>query len=344
MKYRFLIGIMFLAAAAGLIAVYILFFRVTTVSGYIGGSKANLLNDPDVKKILLEKYHLEVNSDTLGGLEQVCSVAPPYDFLWPATDLAVQEYKTCHNGLVESESLLRSPIVLYSWGPVTEALNAKTLVEKKPDGIYYADMEKLATLLLDGKTTWKDVGVNAYGPIAAYTSDPTQSNSGQMFLAMLGKMRQKQLGVTFADTFPDLKKYLGVIGFKPPSTTNLFNGCLAKGAGGCPLFVAYESLSSDYFSANILQCTELKSLQAVYPVPTIWATHPMIAATPEGKKLLDALKDDAIQKIAFEKHGFRSILGIAKPQTCIPIADAVNQIPIPTKEEMDSLQKFLTAP
>ncbi len=343
MKNRFLIGILFLVAAAGLIAAYLVFSQpLTTVSGYIGGSKANFLDDPDVQKILRERYQLEVKYTTLGGLEQVCSVNAPYDFLWPGTDLAVQEYKTCHSGTVINESVLLSPIVMYSWEPVTQALNAHGLIEKKSDGIYYADMEKFAPRVLDGKTAWEDLGVNAYGPLSVLTSDPTKSNSGQMFAAMLGKMRQAQTGADFQSTFPETKKYLVAIGFKPSSTTALFKECLAKGAGGCPLFVAYESLLPDFVGENNLKCADLKTLQAIYLVPTIWATHPFIASTPAGEKLLTALKDSEIQNIAVEKHGFRSALGTAKPQSCIQIADAVSAMPIPVKTEMDDLQKFLT--
>lgn len=369
MKYRFLVGILFLAAAAALIAAYLIWggpsqgpsvsnvlpatavmtvppvTPVTTVSGYIGGSKANLLEDPDVQNILREKYQLQVKViNKLGGLEQVCGIAPGYDFLWPGTELSVEEYKSCGRTLVGSDSLLLSPVIFYSWEPVTEVLNKKGLIEKGTDGIYSVDMERFAPVLLDGKTMWKDVGWNRIDNLAVSISDPTKSNSGQVFMAMLGRLRQKQMASSFDDTFPDIKKYSENLGFKPDSTTTLFTRCLGLREGGCPIFAAYESLLPDFVHAYGLQCQKLKGLQAIYPNPTIWATHPFIAATPNGKELLAALKDDKIQQIAVEKHGFRSILGETQPQSCIQTAVSVNSMPLPTKKEMDDLQKFLTTP
>jgi hypothetical protein len=341
MKYRFLIGIFILLAVAGLIAAYLIWGTappVTVVSGHIGGSKANLLNDPAVKNILREKYQLEVAFNTFGGLELVCNIKPPYDFLWPGTELSVAEYKNCGGSLVASDSLLLSPVIFYSWEPVTEALNVQGIIEKRPDGISYVDMEKFAPVLLDSKVTWKDVGLNNYGNLAVSISDPTKSNSGQVFMAMLGKLRQKQMGGSFDDTFPELRRYSDNLGGKPASTKELFKICIAKGSGACPMFAAYESLLVDFVNEFNLKCQELKSLQGIYPNPTVWATHPFIAATPNGKKLLDALQDPDIQKIAVEKHGFRSILGAAQPHSCFQTAVSVNAMPLPTKEEMDRLQ------
>ena len=47
----------------------------------------------------------------------------------------------------------------------------------------------------------------------------------------------------------------------------------------------------------------------LYPEPTTWSEHPVLALNANGKKLLDALHDDEeLRKIAVESHGFRSAL------------------------------------
>jgi len=55
----------------------------------------------------------------------------------------------------------------------------------------------------------------------------------------------------------------------------------------------------------------LKQINILYPRPTTWATHTMMALNPNGVRLLDALKDPAIQKLAWERHGFRTgLIGV----------------------------------
>ena len=44
----------------------------------------------------------------------------------------------------------------------------------------------------------------------------------------------------------------------------------------------------------------------IYPVPTVWSTHIYIAMDDAGKKGIEALSDEKIQKLAWEKHGFRT--------------------------------------
>lgn len=343
MRFRFLIGLTLLLAAAAVVAVYPIWFNppaVVRVSGYIGGSKANLLNNPQVKEVLRDKYHLEVNFSTLGGLEQLSAIQEPYDYLWPGTDLAVEDYKSSHGGKAKYESLLLSPIIMYSWEPVTEALSHAGLIEKRPDGVYYADMNKFVPVLLGQKTVLPE-GQGGHGTVVAFTSDPTQSNSGQIFAAMLAKSEQEQERRQFEQILPKVKAYLDNLGFKPPKTSDLFKQCIGKGMGACPIFVAYESLLPDFVEQFDVGCKDLKSLKAIYPVPTIWATHPLIAATPSGEKLLAALRDPEIQRIAVEKHGFRSVLGQAQPNNCIQMAASVSAMPLPTRVEMDHLTQFL---
>ena len=94
------------------------------------------------------------------------------------------------------------------------------------------------------------------------------------------------------------------------------------------------------FRSNV-DCKSLTSLKAIYPVPTMWATHPMIANTPGGKLLLNAMQDAGIQKLAVERHGFRGILGKTQPNNCILTAAAVAAMPLPSIAEMVRLAKQL---
>lgn len=68
----------------------------------------------------------------------------------------------------------------------------------------------------------------------------------------------------------------------------------------------------------------------------MWSSHPLIPLTAEGERLRDALLDDEIQQIAWERHGFRSgtFSGQEDPSTLdfvgIPAEiDSVVQMPSP---------------
>ena len=44
----------------------------------------------------------------------------------------------------------------------------------------------------------------------------------------------------------------------------------------------------------------------LYPTPTVWSTHVFIALDADGQVLLNGLLDEDIQRLAWEKHGFRT--------------------------------------
>lgn len=345
MKARFLVGIALLVLATMGIAIYIMVTPppIKKVFGYIGGSKQNLMDDPEVKQILHDKFQLEVEYQTLGGLEQVCKIPKPYDFLWPGTDLSVDEYKSCHGGQANYASLLKSPVIIYSWQSITEPLAKSAYIEKNSNGYYTANMEKLAPVLIDAKTPWPK-GIPTKGKMEVRTSDPKKSNGGQVFGALLAKLLQKQNNVAFKETLPGVKNYFDSLGFMESSTKELFDNCLVTGPGSCSLFWAYESFLPDFVSGKKIKCENIQALKAIYPDPTIWATHPFITETENGKDLLKALQGDDIQNIAAERHGFRSILGKMANIDCLQTAAAINGMPLPTKEEMDALDDCLADP
>ena len=44
----------------------------------------------------------------------------------------------------------------------------------------------------------------------------------------------------------------------------------------------------------------------MYPTPTVWSSHVYIALDEAGTAGIDALLDEDIQRLAWEKHGFRT--------------------------------------
>ena len=44
----------------------------------------------------------------------------------------------------------------------------------------------------------------------------------------------------------------------------------------------------------------------LYPTPTVWSSHVYIALDEAGTAGIDALLDEDVQRLAWEKHGFRT--------------------------------------
>ena len=267
MKFRFIGGVALLGVAAAVLVVYPKWFLpppTETITGYIGGSKANFLDDQAVKDILAERYQLEVQYSTLGGRELVSAIKDAYDFLWPGTDLAVEDYKASHGGKAKYELLLLSPIVMYTWQPVTKRLTEVGLIDLRADGTYYANMSRFVPALLEERIPLPE-GQTGGNPVAVFTSDPTQSNSGQVFAALLAQTLQDLKGGSFEQAFPQVKAYIDNLGFKPPRTSDLFKQCIGKGMGACPIFVAYESSASRFCGRKSYQLCRAPAPQSNLP-------------------------------------------------------------------------------
>lgn len=368
MKTRFVLGLLILLAAAA--ALYLgpsicKFLGgcpepLTEVKGEIGGSKEGLFLDPAVQQILKDKYYLTVSYKTVGGSGQVCPALPPgssRDFVWPGNEIAVEEYKACHGGKagMGAEYVLISPIVFYSWADITDALAAQGLVHDE-DGVYYLDMRSFVPMLMEGRP-WSSLGVppeKVNRSINVEPTDPANSNSGQVWAALLATMLndgQVPNAESIGPLMPQVKAYFGRQGFMQLKSIDLFNRYITVGQGDKPIIVEYESLLPDYVFKHETDAKkgcavlENKPVRVIYPRPTVWASHPLIAETPNGVKLQKALLDPEIQKLAWEKHGFRAPLGNV-PNTllanCLKAPASIGStVPLPNASVMDTLINYI---
>lgn len=358
MRNRFQIGLFLLLVVSAVIGIWQALPKqepVITVIGTGGASKAGLFADPEVKRILEDKYKIAVTYKTLGGLASVCGL-PPQDFLWPGTENSVEEFEKCAKTKPKVDKFLSAPLVFYSWVEFTDALVQENWVEAR-NGVYYiTDMPAFTKILIERKR-WTELGLDGYDKLAkveVIPSDPTQSDSGLMFAALMANML---LGGSVADTttigqvLPEVKGYYDSLGNLPTKTGDLFNAYLVKRT---PMIVAYESQLQDYVNGQQAigrkePCNDLKETRMIYPSPTVWASHPLIAETPNGERLQQALKDPEILKIAWERHGFRTGL-IANPGgtvtlSCFQVPASIpSQMQLPKTEVMDQIVKYLGSP
>ncbi len=107
------------------------------------------------------------------------------DFIFPSSQVALEIIKNDNTtNMMGNEIIFNSPIVLYSWQPVADALISEGIAQNI-QGIYYSvDMEKLVEYIKQEKS-WEDVNINLYGKIKIICTDPLKS-----------KFRQYVSGVT----------------------------------------------------------------------------------------------------------------------------------------------------
>ena len=304
--------------------------QVTCLNGYLGGEKIGLFEDEEVKDILKKKYHIEFQYARAGSLDMVTADQTGRDYLFPSSQTALEYYEDTYGKPQSEEIIFNTPIVLYTHKMVSDALLKEGIVTQR-DGVYYADMKKLTELILSG-ASWSDIGLTQlYGSISVDTTDPARSNSGNMFAALLANVLYdgKTVGYDGIDAIlPELKEIFGRLGYMETSSSDLFNQFLRMGVGAKPIIAGYESQLLEYAYEKPEEYEKIKDdIVIIYPSPTVWSTHIYIALNENGKKGIEALSDEEIQQLAWEKHGFRtSSYGITLNRENIQVQGVPEQI------------------
>lgn len=319
------------------------------ISGYVGGEKIGLLEDEQVQNILNNKYGLSIDYSKAGSIDMVTADFTGRNFLFPSSQTALEIYEQTYGKPVKSEIIFNTPIVLYTRKEVAKAFIAKGMITEK-DGVYYIDMLKLTECIESGKK-WSDIGLDKlYGNIIVGTTDPTKSNSGNMFAGLLANTL---CGGTADESnidsvLPRLKNIFQKLGYMETSSSDLFDQFLKTGMGAKPLIAGYENQILEFASQNTDIWNQIKDdIVVLYPTPTVWASHVFIALDDDGKTAIDALLDPEIQEISWEKHGFRTGAYGTQSDTALfgvdGLAKEINSVaPMPDAKVMDKIINALS--
>lgn len=297
--------------------------NLKTVYIATGGGKENFLADEEVNKIMKKKYGLNVTYDSWSNGKLIknplvredgtkydvmfCSDQRFYDYYKLAPDTTKGEaarYTVQKGGLT-----LNTPIVIYSWDTVVDALIEQKIVTEK-DGVYYiTDMPKLISYILEGKK-WKDIGVDMlYGSINIDSTDPVTSSPGATYYGLLlsimcdGEITDEAV----AENLPKLKEFYTKSGYMNNTPADLFELYLKTGVGGKPMIVDYEKSVIDFANSNPDGWKQVKDkMRILYPTPTIWNSHCIASFDEAGDEYYEAYEDKEIQQIAWSKYGFRT--------------------------------------
>lgn len=297
--------------------------NLQTIYVATGGGKEDFIADEDVVKIMQNKYDLDVVYDSWSNGKLIvnelvredgseydlmfCSDQRFYDYykLEPdATKGEADRYTVLNGGLT-----LNTPIVIYSWAEVVDALINDGIVTQI-DGVYYiTDMNKLLNYILEGKK-WSDIGLNMlYGSINIASTDPVTSSPGATYYGLLlsimcgGNVTEEGMN----QNLPKLKEFYEKSGYMNNTPADLFEKYLKTGLGGAPMIVDYEKSIVEFATENPDGFSQVKDdIRILYPTPTIWNSHCIATFSEEGNKYYEAFEDKEIGQIAWSKYGFRT--------------------------------------
>ncbi len=263
---------------------------LTTVYVATGGGKEDFLEDKDVKRILREKYKLNVVFDTWSNGKTITlplireSVGKgdqnivnrmangeeftinsegvtKYDALFTSDQRFYDYYKLAPNKankesdrytVLNGGLTLNTPIVIYSWKNIVDVLIKEKIVTND-NGIYYiTDMNKMMNYILQGKK-WKDIGLkDLYGTINIASTDPVTSSPGATYYGLLlSILSENQITDANLNTnLPKLKTFYDKSGYMNNTPADLFEMYLKTGMGGKPMIVDYEKSIIDFSNSN----------------------------------------------------------------------------------------------
>lgn len=288
-----------------------------------GGGKENFLADEEVNNIMKEKYGLKVTYDSWSNGKIVkdplvrknggkydamfCSDQRFYDYFKVSADTSKGEAQ--RDRVLEGGLTLNTPIVIYSWDIVVDALIKENIVTQKDNVYYITDMNKLISYILEGKK-WSDIGVDMlYGTINIDSTDPVTSSPGATYYGLLlsimcgGTVTEENLQANLQN----LKEFYIKSGYMNNTPADLFELYLKTGVGGKPMIVDYEKSVIDFANSNPDGWEQVKDkIRILYPTPTIWNSHCIATFNETGNEFFKAFEDKDIGQIAWSRYGFRT--------------------------------------
>ena len=288
-----------------------------------GGGKEDFIADKEVVEILENEYNLDVVYDSWSNGKMIVNDlvrenGDGYDLMFCSDQRFYDYYKLSPNKekgeadryrVLDGSLTLNTPIVIYSWAQVVDALIDEKIVTEK-DGVYYiTDMEKLLQYILEGKK-WSEIGLDMlYGSINIDSTDPVTSSPGATYYGLLlsimsgGTVTDENI----EDNLPKLKEFYEKSGYMNNTPADLFDKYLKTGMGAEPMIVDYEKSIIDFANSNPDAYNDIKDeIRILYPTPTIWNSHCIATFTEDGNEYFEAFENKKIQEIAWSKYGFRT--------------------------------------
>jgi hypothetical protein len=180
--------------------------------------------------------------------------------------------------------------------------------------------------------------------VAIASTDPAKSNSG---------LTMAQLQLTILSTsdayaapsiaqarkaLPTMRALYDAQGLQARTSDNGFREWLTQGGEfKAPLYAGYENqLIQQAALAGDNRAAVLDNIRILYPEPTIYSDHSILALDPNAARFIDAMKDPEVQTLAWRSYGFRSAVQVGLANMAdfpdLPLAAQVRTTPPPNAE------------
>ena len=308
--------------------------------------------DPEVVRLLRDRYGLVVNFQPLGSYELARIPtgelnARGIDCVWPASASAQAVFEAEHADefpQYDVETVLQSPEVIYAGPRGSEALARAGLVTVR-DGRQYLDIRRLLLEYVLTGRTWESIGTpDLRGPIAITTTDAARSNGGfTMTLLELNVIATDDVtrAPSAKQAQPSLSTVRAIYDAQGPLTSSPdlgFSNWLRQGGEDhAPLYAGYENQLIQYqIAAGPITVPITDSVRLIYPEPTLRNDHPILALNNDAKRLITAMKDPDVQAVAWKTYGFRSGTGAGPDNVAdfagLPLAQQIRTTAPPNAE------------
>jgi len=281
--------------------------QVVTVKGVIGSEKEAFFTDPRVIEAL-RKGGVVVQFDKAGSRKIAATDLSKYDFAFPGGVPAATKIRKDHPTAKAYDEFF-TPMVIASWQLITKVL-VDNGIATDHGGYFTLDMKKYLDLVANN-TRWNQLKNNTDYSVSKSvlisSTDVTQSNSAAMYLSLASYVLNDD---NVVQSEADIQKVLPLVaplflkqGFTEYSSEVPFQDYVSMGVGKAPMVMIYEA----QYIAQAAQTNGISSDMAIlYPEPTIYSKHTLIALTPNGQKLGELLQNDPeLQRLAVE-NGFRN--------------------------------------
>ena len=288
-----------------------------------GGGKEDFLADKEVVSIMQERYGINVIYDSWSNGKIIKNPlvredGSKYDAMFPSDQRFYDYYKlspdtskgeAARSRVLSGSLTLNTPIVVYSWDTVVDALIEEKIVTLKDNVYYITDMNKLLNYILEGKK-WSEIGLDSiYGSINIASTDPVTSSPGATYYGLLlsilceGNVTEEKM----EENLPKLKEFYLKSGYMNNTPADLFEMYLKTGMGDKPMIVDYEKSMIEFATSNPDGWEQVKDkIRILYPTPTIWNSHCIATFNEIGDKYFEVFNDKEIQQIAWSRYGFRT--------------------------------------
>lgn len=322
---------------------------------------SDYFSNPAVLKEL-ERNGYRVEQTAMGSLRvaDVPDLATNYDMANAGSDDAAARIvkKLAEKGTAAYlVSPYSSPIVIVTYPIIRDLLAKIGIAHRSRNDTWVFDIPAYLDVVA-AKKRWTDVPGNASYPsknrILIATTDPAQSNSGSMLIAIESHVQNNNSPVTDPaaldpQQFELIRSSFDGQGAQTGHTPDLRELFMRDGMSRFPIALFYEN---DYIFSRLTGAGFAENV-VMYPNPTVIADNSLVWWSAAGKEVVNLLKTNPTLIELQERHGYRASADTARfvadmRAKGVPIADLadpateVTVASLPTDDTLAGLIKAIT--